>query len=125
MIWTSEIVMKIASGIFFMVPGLLWEKTQSVGQFSGHMHCWHRPPDLCQHGVGSAVLLPSSLTASCSRLLSHGSIVGGGCACWCQEGPLTFCSLPPPLFVLTLPWNYRIGTSPPWRIEEIDTNLKG
>lgn len=29
---------------------LLWEKTPSVGQLSGHMRCWHGPPDLCQHG---------------------------------------------------------------------------
>ena len=103
---------------------LLWEKTPSVDQLSGHMRCWHAGTGHQICASTQAVLLPSALTDPCSGLPGHGSTVGVGVACQSQEGPPTPCFLPLP-FVLTLPSNYRLGTCPPWEIEELDTNLKG
>lgn len=79
---------------------LLLEKTSRVGQVCGHMLSWHRPPDLCQHGVGSG---SASALSTHGLLLSTPSITpwfyGGGWEVHAGAGK----DRPP--FVLTLPSN--------------------
>lgn len=52
---------------------------------------------------------------------AHGSAAEDRHVCWCQEGP------PGPSVQSLLPLFqhfYRTGTHPPWKMEEVESNLK-